>query len=95
MKHHAPTTVVLYRARLIFTLTALIPTVLMTALGIIFVAEGGSKSMAVVGGRLSGTVARHFDAERVRRRNVQGDLLAGENALRPAVPVEHRSTASG
>jgi two-component system phosphate regulon sensor histidine kinase PhoR len=43
---------VLYRARLIFTLTALIPTVLMAALGVIFLAEGGSKSMAVVGGIL-------------------------------------------
>jgi two-component system, OmpR family, phosphate regulon sensor histidine kinase PhoR len=52
VKVHAPTTVVLYRARLIFTLTALIPTVLITALGVIFLAEGGSKSMAVVGGIL-------------------------------------------
>ena len=52
MKVHAPTSVVLYRARLIFTLTALIPTVLITALGIIFLAEGGSKSVAVVGGIL-------------------------------------------
>lgn len=32
--------------------TALIPTVLMTAIGIIFVAEGGSKSVAVIGGIL-------------------------------------------
>jgi two-component system phosphate regulon sensor histidine kinase PhoR len=52
VKAHAPTTVVLYRARLIFTLTALIPTVLMTALGIILVAKGGSKSVALVGGIL-------------------------------------------
>ena len=52
MKVNAPTTVVLYRARLIFTLTALIPTVLMAALGIILVAEGGSKSVALVGGIL-------------------------------------------
>ena len=52
MKVHAPTTVVLYRARLIFTLTALIPTILMAGVGIIFLAEGGSKSMAVVGGIL-------------------------------------------
>jgi two-component system phosphate regulon sensor histidine kinase PhoR len=52
VKAHAPTTVVLYRARLIFTLTALIPTILMAGLGILFVAEGGSKSMAVVGGIL-------------------------------------------
>ena len=40
------------RARLVFTLTALIPTILMTVLGIIFLAIGGSKSMAVVGGIL-------------------------------------------
>ena len=52
MKVHPPSTVVLYRARLIFTLTALIPTVLITVLGIIILAEGGSKSMAVVGGIL-------------------------------------------
>src|SRR6185369_12718860 len=52
VKVHAPTSVVLYRARLIFTLTALIPTVLITALGIIFLASGGSKSVAVVGGIL-------------------------------------------
>jgi len=52
VKVHAPTTVVLYRARLIFTLTALIPTVLITVLGVIFLAEGGSKSVAVVGGIL-------------------------------------------
>jgi two-component system phosphate regulon sensor histidine kinase PhoR len=49
---HAPTTVVLYKARLIFTLTALIPTMLMAGLGIILVAEGGSKSVALVGGIL-------------------------------------------
>jgi two-component system, OmpR family, phosphate regulon sensor histidine kinase PhoR len=48
----SPTTVLLYRARLIFVATALLPTVLMTALGIIFVAEGGSKSVAVIGGIL-------------------------------------------
>lgn len=48
----APTTVVLYKARLIFTLTALIPTMLMAGLGIILVAEGGSKSVALVGGIL-------------------------------------------
>jgi two-component system phosphate regulon sensor histidine kinase PhoR len=44
--------VVLHRARLIFMLTALIPTVLMTAIGIILLATGGSKSIAVVGGIL-------------------------------------------
>jgi two-component system phosphate regulon sensor histidine kinase PhoR len=48
----SPTTVLLLRARVIFTLTALIPTMLMTALGIIFLAEGGSKYMAIAGGIL-------------------------------------------
>lgn len=52
MRARSPTTVLLHRARLIFVLTALIPTVLMTAIGIIFVAEGGSKSVAVIGGIL-------------------------------------------
>ncbi len=52
MNVSAPTTVVLYKARLIFTLTALIPTMLMAALGIVLVAEGGSKSVALVGGIL-------------------------------------------
>jgi two-component system phosphate regulon sensor histidine kinase PhoR len=52
VKIRSPTTILLYRARLIFTLTALIPTVLMTAIGIIFLAEGGSKSMSVIGGIL-------------------------------------------
>jgi two-component system phosphate regulon sensor histidine kinase PhoR len=48
----SPTTIFLHRARLIFTLTALIPTVLMTAIGIIFVVSGGSHSLTVVGGIL-------------------------------------------
>jgi two-component system, OmpR family, phosphate regulon sensor histidine kinase PhoR len=48
----SPTTIFLYRARLIFMLTALIPTMLMTAIGIILVATGGAKSIAVVGGIL-------------------------------------------
>ena len=42
MKVHAPTTVVLYRARLIFTLTALIPTVLMAALTLAGIEQLGS-----------------------------------------------------
>ena len=52
MKHRSPTTILLHRARIIFMATALIPTVLMTAIGIVFVAEGGSKSVAVIGGIL-------------------------------------------
>jgi len=48
----APTTRLLHRARLIFVLTALLPTVLMTAIGIVLVATGGSKSASLVGGIL-------------------------------------------
>jgi len=48
----SPTTTVLYRARLIFVAAALIPTVLTAVTGIVFVAEGGGKSVAVVGGIL-------------------------------------------
>jgi two-component system, OmpR family, phosphate regulon sensor histidine kinase PhoR len=48
----SPTTIFLHRARLIFMLAALIPTVLMTAIGIILVATGGAKSIGVVGGIL-------------------------------------------
>jgi two-component system phosphate regulon sensor histidine kinase PhoR len=52
VRPRSPTTVLLYRARLIFMATALIPTVLVAVTGIVFVAEGGSKSVAVVGGIL-------------------------------------------
>jgi two-component system phosphate regulon sensor histidine kinase PhoR len=48
----SPTTLFLHRARLIFTLTALVPTVFMAAIGIILLATGGSKSFALVGGIL-------------------------------------------
>ncbi len=48
----SPTTIFLYRARLIFMLAALIPTVLMTAIGIILVATGGAKFVGVVAGIL-------------------------------------------
>jgi two-component system phosphate regulon sensor histidine kinase PhoR len=47
----SPTTIVLNRARLIFMLTALIPTVLMAVIGIVLVATG-SKSVSIVGGIL-------------------------------------------
>jgi two-component system phosphate regulon sensor histidine kinase PhoR len=52
VKLRSPTTIFLHRARLIFVLTAVVPTVLMTAIGIVFLAVGGSKSMAVIGGIL-------------------------------------------
>ncbi len=52
MNARAPTTRLLHRARLIFVLTALLPTVLMTAIGIVLVATGGSKSASLVGGIL-------------------------------------------
>jgi two-component system, OmpR family, phosphate regulon sensor histidine kinase PhoR len=48
----SPTTRLLHRARLIFVLTALIPTVLMTAIGIVLLATGGSESASLVGGIL-------------------------------------------
>jgi two-component system phosphate regulon sensor histidine kinase PhoR len=52
LRLRSPTTRFLNRARLVFTLTALVPTILTTAIGIIFLAMGESKSMAVVGGIL-------------------------------------------
>jgi two-component system phosphate regulon sensor histidine kinase PhoR len=51
VKLRSPTTVFLNRARLIFTLTALVPTVFITVIGIVLVATG-SKSVAIVGGIL-------------------------------------------
>jgi two-component system, OmpR family, phosphate regulon sensor histidine kinase PhoR len=51
VKFRSPTTVFLNRARLVFTLTALIPTLSITIIGIVLVATG-SKSVAVVGGIL-------------------------------------------
>lgn len=52
LRLRTPTTRFLGRARLIFMLTAMIPTVLMTVIGIILLAIGGSKSVAVIGGIL-------------------------------------------
>ena len=52
MKHRSPTAVFLHRARVTFMLAALVPTVLITAIGIILVASGGSKSFSLVGGIL-------------------------------------------
>ncbi|MEO5768739.1 MAG: HAMP domain-containing sensor histidine kinase [Polyangia bacterium] len=45
----SPTTIFLHRARMIFMLTALIPTVMMTVIGVALVAAG-SRSITVVGG---------------------------------------------
>jgi two-component system, OmpR family, phosphate regulon sensor histidine kinase PhoR len=50
--NHSPTTVFLHRARLIFMLASLVPTVLMTAIGIILVASGQSRSLSIVTGIL-------------------------------------------
>jgi two-component system, OmpR family, phosphate regulon sensor histidine kinase PhoR len=44
--------VFLHRARVTFMLAALVPTVLITAIGIILVVSGGSKSLSLVGGIL-------------------------------------------
>jgi two-component system phosphate regulon sensor histidine kinase PhoR len=52
VKQPSPTALFLHRARIIFTLTALVPTVFMAAIGIILLATGGSRSFAVVGGIL-------------------------------------------
>ena len=52
MTSQSPTTVFLHRARLIFMLASLVPTVLMTAIGIILVASGQSRSLTVVTGIL-------------------------------------------
>ncbi|HEY8924981.1 MAG TPA: HAMP domain-containing sensor histidine kinase [Polyangia bacterium] len=51
MKARSPTTVFLHRARLIFMLTALIPTIFMTVIGIVLVVTG-AKTIAMVGGIL-------------------------------------------
>jgi two-component system phosphate regulon sensor histidine kinase PhoR len=50
--HRSPTTIFLHRARLIFMLASLVPTVLMTAIGIILVASGESRSLTIVTGIL-------------------------------------------
>ncbi|HEX2659802.1 MAG TPA: HAMP domain-containing sensor histidine kinase [Polyangia bacterium] len=51
MKVRSPTNVFLYRARLIFTLTALVPTVFASVIGVVLVASG-SQSVTLVGGIL-------------------------------------------
>jgi two-component system, OmpR family, phosphate regulon sensor histidine kinase PhoR len=52
LRLRTPATRFLSRARLIFMVTAMIPTVLMTVLGIILLAVGGSESVAVIAGIL-------------------------------------------
>jgi two-component system, OmpR family, phosphate regulon sensor histidine kinase PhoR len=52
LRLRTPTTRVLGRARLVFTLTALVPSILMTALGIVLLAVGPSPSVALVAGIL-------------------------------------------
>jgi len=51
VKARSPTTVFLHRARLIFMLTALIPTIFMTVIGVVLVVTG-AKTVAMVGGIL-------------------------------------------
>jgi two-component system phosphate regulon sensor histidine kinase PhoR len=51
VKSRSPTTVLLHRARLVFSLTALIPTILTAVIGIVLVATH-SQSIALVGGIL-------------------------------------------
>ena len=52
MNHRSPTTLFLHRARLIFMLASLVPTVLMTAIGVILLASGESTSLTVITGIL-------------------------------------------
>ena len=52
MKLRSPTTALLLRARIIFVATAVVPTVLMTGIGIVSLVAAGSKSVAVIGGIL-------------------------------------------
>jgi two-component system phosphate regulon sensor histidine kinase PhoR len=52
VSHRSPTTIFLHRARLIFMLASLVPTVLMAAIGIILVASGESRSLTIVTGIL-------------------------------------------
>jgi len=52
VKLRSPTTTLLHRARIIFVATAVVPTVLMTGIGIVSLVAAGSKSVAVIGGIL-------------------------------------------
>jgi two-component system, OmpR family, phosphate regulon sensor histidine kinase PhoR len=52
VKNRSPTAVLLHRARVVFTLTALIPTIFMTVIGVVLLATRESRSAAVVAGVL-------------------------------------------
>jgi type III secretory pathway component EscS len=52
LRFRTPTTRFLGRARLVFTLAELVPTILMSALGIVLLAAGPSPSVAAVAGTL-------------------------------------------
>jgi two-component system phosphate regulon sensor histidine kinase PhoR len=85
VKVRSPTTVVLNRARLVFTLTALVPTISLVGIGIALVATG-SRSTAIVGGivllALCGTalagyvVGAVFVTKGARLAAIQNDFLS-------------------
>jgi len=52
LTHRSPTTLFLYRARLIFMLASLVPTLLITAIGVILVASGEPRSLTIATGIL-------------------------------------------
>jgi hypothetical protein len=52
LRFRTPTTRFLGRARLVFTPAELVPTILMSALGIVLLAAGPSPSVAAVAGTL-------------------------------------------
>jgi two-component system phosphate regulon sensor histidine kinase PhoR len=85
VKVRSPTTVVLNRARLVFMLTALVPTISITGIGVVLVATG-SRSVAIVGGivtlalcvtAIAGyVVGTIFVARGARLANIQNDFLS-------------------
>jgi two-component system phosphate regulon sensor histidine kinase PhoR len=89
VKIRSPTIIFLQRARMVFMLTALIPTVFMTVIGIVLLATGGSKSAAVVGGILvlafCGTALAGY---------VLGTILVSRGASLAAVQNEFLSSVS-
>ncbi len=89
VKIRSPTIIFLQRARMVFMLTALIPTVFMTVIGIVILATGGSKSAALVGGILvlafCGTALAGY---------VLGTILVTRGASLAAVQNEFLSSVS-
>jgi two-component system phosphate regulon sensor histidine kinase PhoR len=89
VKIRSPTIIFLQRARMVFALTALIPTVFITVIGIVLLATGGSKSAAVVGGILvlcfCGTALAGY---------VLGTILVSRGASLAAVQNEFLSSVS-